>query len=354
MHELASTFKITYHKKKIESYLLNKPIFPATLELDITSQCNRNCQNCPSSRSHEHHYLELDFIERLFSSLQGQTKGLLLTGGEPTIAPSFPQVVQMAKKFGFKEIAVVTNGSLLGEKRVYNALIEHVSTIRVSMHDWTEKSDEALHETFKRIEALRLRIDKENSNLQIGISALTSKIKADQLKKVADKVQDAGAHWIYFHPLCIKWDIGSPVQVNQKDVLKKIVECQKSMRNGFNVFYLHERYFNSALDFNEYHSAHFLLTIGADKMNYLGAEVKYQPQHIIADLSGKWHDDFLWQKDRRRRIKAVSSNTYPAIGSRHRGMLFSHLIEEFKQNRNMLSEESSKIKKDEFMFPHIL
>jgi len=222
------------------------------------------------------------------------------------------------------------------------------------MHDWTGESDEDLYETLKRIETLRLQIDKENSQLQIGISALTSKIKADALTKVSDEVQNAGAHWIYFHPLCVNWDIGSPVQVNQKDVLKKIDECQKSRLNGFKVFYLQDRYLNTTLDFNEYHSAHFLLTIGADKMNYLGAEVKYQPQHIIADLSGKWQDAFLWQKERLNRIKAVSSKTYPAIGSRHRGMLFSHLIEEFKQNRKILSEESSKTKKDLFMFPHIL
>ena len=41
MSEIASTFKITYHRDKLRSYLRDEPIFPATLELDLTSACNR-------------------------------------------------------------------------------------------------------------------------------------------------------------------------------------------------------------------------------------------------------------------------------------------------------------------------
>jgi organic radical activating enzyme len=354
MAEIASTFKIAYHKKKIESYLLNKSIFPATLELDISSECNRKCQNCPSARSTGHQNLSIGFVDRLFACLEGQTKGLLLTGGEPTMAPTFPEVLKMARKYGFVDVAVVTNGSFLDKKQVFDALLKHASTIRVSMHDWAGIIDEGLYETLKQIETLRSLIDKEGSKLQIGISALTSKAKSDALMQVTNDVESAGAHWIYFHPLCIKWDTGSPERVDQTGVLKKIEACRKSRLDGFKVFAFQDRYVETDLDFSGYHSAHFLLTVGADRMNYLGAEVKYQPQHIIADLTGKWRDDFLWQRKRLGRIQSVNSRKYPAINSRHRGMLFSHLIERFKKGEEMLSEKSLPIKKDEIMFPHIL
>ncbi len=46
-----------------------------------------------------------------------------------------------------------------------------------------------------------------------------------------------------------------------------------------------DRYVDTGLSFDGYHAAHFLLVVGADGMNYLGAEVKYQPQYAIADLA---------------------------------------------------------------------
>jgi len=354
MTEIASIFKIAYHTEKIESYLGGEPIFPVTLELDITSECNRKCQNCPSSRSTEHQNLSMDFVDRLFACLEGQTKGLLLTGGEPTMAHTFPKVLKMAQKYGFVDVAVVTNGSFLDKKQVFDALLKYASTIRVSMHDWAGIFDKGLYETLKQIETLRSLIEKEGSKLQIGISALTSKAKSDALIQVTHDVQSAGAHWIYFHPLCTKWDIGSPERVDQTDVLMKIEACRKSQQDGFKVFVFRDRYEETDLDFDGYHSAHFLLTVGADRMNYLGAEVKYQPQHIIADLTGEWRNDFLWQKKRLERILFVNSRNYPAINSRHRGMLFSHLIESFRKEEETLSEESIPIKKVAFMFPHIL
>lgn len=351
--EIASTYKITYHSKKIEAYLLDKPIFPATLELDITNECNRECPECPRLSSTKHR-LSMDFIESLFASLEGQTKGLIMTGGEPTMAPHFPEAIEMAKKYGFVDIAVVTNGSFLEDNRVSDALLKYASTIRISMHDWSENHSEGLHKTLKRIEALRSMIDNNASKLQIGVSALTSEARADSLKELSYEVRSAGAHWIYFHPLCLKWDTGSPVREGQKHVIENIKGCQNSLHDGFKVFTLHDRYAESDLNFEGYHAAHFLLPIGADGMNYLGAEVKYQPNYIIADVAGDWRDDFLWQRARLERIRSVNSRTYSAIGSRHRGSLFSHLIERFKKGEKTLSEAPLPISKDAFMFPHIL
>lgn len=354
MAEIASTFKIVYHREKLESYLRDEPIFPATLELDITSECNRSCENCPSSRAFGQHRLGMDFVERLFGFLEGRTRGLIMTGGEPTLSPDFPETLRLARKYGFEDVAVVTNGSLLGEARVRDALLRYASTIRVSMHDWNGASSEGLHATLGRIESLRALIERDMSGLQIGISALTSRERLTAMGPLMEQVRSAGAHWLYFHPLCSKWDVGSPVQEDQTDVLAKIEECRSGLTDGFRVFVLKDRYANTELHFEGYHAAHFLLVIGADGMNYLGAEVKYRPGHIIADVAGAWSEDFLWRKERLRRIRSVSSKTYPAIGSRHRGELFSHLIELLKNGEEFLLEELPRASRDDFTFPHIL
>lgn len=82
--------------------------------------------------------------------------------------------------------------------------------------------------------------------------------------------------------------------------------------------------------------------------------MKYQPQHAIADLAGQWYDGFLWQKQRLKRIQSVNSKTYPAIDSRHRGMLYNDLIEKLmKRNRDDL-DVMLTMSPNGFMFPHIL
>jgi hypothetical protein len=108
------------------------------------------------------------------------------------------------------------------------------------------------------------------------------------------------------------------------------------------------------IKFNGYHAAHFLFVVGADGMNYLGAEVKYHPQHIIADVAGNWSKDFLWKRQRLQGIKAVDSKTYSAIGSRHRGVLYNGLIERLMQLGQKISDESFSFSKDRFLYPHIL
>ena len=353
MPEVASSHKVTYHREKISAYLRHEKILPASLELDISTQCNRRCPLCPSTTSAYASRLDLDFIERLFVRLAGQTRGLLLSGGEPTLSPIFPEVLRLARQYEFLDVAIVTNGDLLDKGRVSAALCADASAVRVSIYDWTPEPRENLDATLRRIASLRSRIDRDGSKLQIGVSALTTRENADGLGSIAREVSSAGAHWIYFHPLCIRWEVAAPERVDQSGVLAKIKECQAAQSNGFHAFTCQDRYVESKLEFSGYHAAHFLLVIGADGMNYLGAEVKYHPQYAIADLTKKWDDDFLWRTERLERIAAIDSRTYPAVASRHRSILYNQVIQGLV-NRGEQSLDGFATSAASHVFPHIL
>jgi len=352
--EIASSFKITYHREKLGDYLNGKNIFPATLELDITSQCNRTCTDCPSSRSTQAHWLGMNFIENLFAGLEGQTQGLLLTGGEPTLSPDFPQVLKKARNLGFTEIAVVTNGGFLNEESVANALLAYASTIRISVYDWEKGACRERQTVLKRIENLRKRIENERSDLQIGVSVLTDRNRIALLPKIANAVCAAGAHWAYFHPMCTGWELGRPVSKNQLGVLTVLENYQKRLTDGFGVYFSRDRYLPAQLEFRKYHTANFLLVVGADGLNYLGAEVKYNPSYVIADLSKNWHGNFLWRASRQKRIQSVNNENYAALHSRHRGVLYNDLVEKFINGRMDLAEITSSSSSHDFYFPHIL
>jgi len=349
---VASKYKIVSHKERILDYINGKNIFPITLELDLTNECNRLCKECPSTRAKKFDYLNLEFVKKLFNLLEGQTPGLLLSGGEPTIAPLFPKALSIARKKGFKEIAVVTNGSQLDDPKIYSALLEHVSTIRLSMYDFTNSSCEGIEKSLKRIENLRKRIDSTDSNLQIGISILTSEDRFEILSKITDTVFSSGAHWLYFHPTCTNWEKGTPIIIDQDRIVEGIENLQENHKNKFDIYYSQDRYTQSEIKFDGYHGAFYLMIVGADAKNYLGAEVKYQSPHIIADLSKELKEDFLWKEDRLNNVLSVKSDTYPAIGSRHRGALYSDLIEKIKINEpKAISIINREI---DFRFPRIL
>ena len=340
MPEIASTSKIAYHREKVDAYLRGEHIFPAALEMDLSSACNRKCPQCPSTTALEQKNLELSFVERLFSRLEGPTRGLLLTGGEPTMAPTFAETLRLARRYGFEDVVVVTNGGFLNDDSIASALVENASAVRVSMYDWDAESCGGLEPVMKQIGSLRERIERAGSKLQIGVSALTSTERAAGLGAVAESAREAGAHWIYFHPTCTNWEAGSPRRVGQSGVLDAIARYRGSVRDGFGVHVYRERYEENGLVFSG--------------MNYLGAEVKYQPKHIIADVAGRWDADFLWQDARLKRMRGIDSSTYPAIGSRHRGVLYNDFIERLMRSDAEALGRFTNVSRGDILFPHIL
>jgi hypothetical protein len=349
---VASQYKVTAHQQRITDYLAGKPVFPITLELDLTSRCNRSCQDCPSARAADADILQQKFIETLLDRLAGRTPGLLLTGGEPTMAPLFAWSLKTARQKDFKEIAVVTNGSRLDEPEVYPALLENASTIRLSLYDFKNSSCEGIEQSLARIKRLRKKIDASGSELKIGISTLTSTHRIPVLKKITAAVQQAGAHWLYFHPMCWNWGKGAPVMIDQTGVIDVVQDLQQTYLDTLDIYYAPERYSNKKVAFKGYHGAHFLMIVGADGKNYLGAEVKYQPDFVVADLNLDLEDNFLWHPRRLANIASIRSNKYRAIQSRHRGALYSALIQKLKDGD--ISREAITRSDLRFRFPAVL
>lgn len=352
--EIASASKVGCHAERLKSYLAGDSIYPVSLELDLTSECTLSCPECPSTSAPQHHSLKWEFVDRLFGFLGGQTTGLLLTGGEPTMSPLLGPALERARHCGFRDIAVVTNGSLLDEERVADALLRYATTIRLSLYGWDDDRQEDVRLSLLRIERLRRRIDQEGSSLLIGVSALTSDRIVGQLSGLTEKVRSSGAHWLYFHPLCRKWGIGRPVLADQGRVQDEIARLQRNRYDGFQVYVFLDRYENTPIRFCGYHAAHFLLVIGADGLNYLGPEVKYQPPHVIADLKNGWSEDFFCLESRRQRISEVSSEDYPALGSRHRGVLYNHFIDGLLRGETKERTDFEQAAVRGFRFPHIL
>ncbi|MHB1314841.1 MAG: radical SAM protein [Christensenellales bacterium] len=348
--------KVASEKEKIEAYLNGERFFPTTMELDLTQLCSRSCPGCPYGASRRPGLtLQLPFLDRLFSVLGQNTPGVVFSGGEPTIVPHFPETVALARKKGFREIAVISNGANIHLPAVQSALMENVTAIRISMYEWQETEAEHFITTLKKIEGLRNRIEKENSRLEIGASILTRRELNHRYKKVGFQALNAGIDWLYFHPYCIDWDKQYPKQADQSGVLEAIEELKTAAPQNANIQVPYERYSLTPLSFEKLHGSYFLIQVGADGVNYAGPECKYEKEAVLLNLNDYLEDDFLWHPQRINRLNEINSANYRHIGTKHRPSVFSDYIQKVIDNRKGGREkESSEFKANSFSYPSII
>ena len=325
-----------------------------SVEFDITTECNRGCEYCPSSRGPNAMKLDMAILERFFRSLEGQTKGLLMSGGEPTIAETFPHTLQLAKKSGFVDISLVSNGSQLYRKRVRDALLSDASVIRISVYGWESgQPDEEFKQVLKQVEKLRKEIEDSGSSLEIGFSLLTHSSMIDRIPAILETIRDAGAHWLYFHPECDGWGTGVLNQFAQDGVIAKIKKIQKRY-DSFATYLCEERYHKDPLAFDRYHTSYFLMVIGAYAGIYLGTEGKYQPHLKMGKLTEEWKTDDLWDEKRCNKIVATNSDNYTAIDGRHRGVLYNHLVQQIISGTLELDGTIKKAHDTGMRYPYVL
>lgn len=348
--------KVNIDRQKVKAYLKGERIYPTTLEIDLTHLCTRSCSGCPyGKKRHAGLTLQLPFLDRIFSVLGPHTAGIILSGGEPTIVSHFPETVALARKKGFQEIAVISNGGNIHNHRVQDALLEHVTSIRISLYDWQENDSEYFTNTLKKIEDLRLRIDQEGSQLEIGAAMLTRTELKHRFLPVGLRALNAGIDWLYFHPYCIDWNKGRPIQADQTGVLDAINKFKTSAPDNANIQVPTERYGKNPLSFEKLHGAHFLIQIGADGINYLGPECKYEKDAELLDLNDYLEDDFLWHPQRLKRLNEASSDNYSYIGTRHRPPIFSDYIQKIIDFRSGYRvEEDQEESLDRFAYPGII
>ncbi len=101
--------------------------------IDVTNRCNMRCSICFASASEPGpkyvYEPSLSEIERMMRVLRSERiwapNALQLSGGEPTLRNDLPEIVRMAKRYGFDHVEVNTNGIRLAhDLDFYKALME--------------------------------------------------------------------------------------------------------------------------------------------------------------------------------------------------------------------------------------
>jgi len=84
--------------------------------IDLTNRCNQRCPICFANAATAGYVYEPSFeqIKKMMEMLRNEKPvpcpAIQFSGGEPTIYPRIIEVIKLAKKLGFKQIQIATNG----------------------------------------------------------------------------------------------------------------------------------------------------------------------------------------------------------------------------------------------------
>ncbi len=119
-------------------------------DVKIGFACNNRCVFCAQGeRRRICGAVPFEELARRLSEIRKTTRGLVLTGGEPTLHKRIVPIVRAAAALGFRPIQIQTNGRMLAYRNVLDALVEAGATeFSPSLHGSTR----ALHDALTRAE----------------------------------------------------------------------------------------------------------------------------------------------------------------------------------------------------------
>jgi MoaA/NifB/PqqE/SkfB family radical SAM enzyme len=117
------------------------------LWLEITAQCNLSCVHCyadsgPARALHGRLGLA-DWLAALGQAADLGCKKVQFIGGEPTLHPDLPTLIESARGLGFSTIEVFTNGTLFTED-LKNSFLRHHIHLAFSVYSAQEDVHEAI------------------------------------------------------------------------------------------------------------------------------------------------------------------------------------------------------------------
>lgn len=163
----------------------------AAFELFLNYACQAKCAFCYNPPiTDELLRRELSFekaAEALYAAARGGAKRLNLHGGEVTLRDDLAKIVRLARKLGFEEVTLVTNGVKLGDARYAKSLVSAgVTRVRMSIH----APDAELHDRIVVVPGAFARLNRGIAHLKrlgvpVGVNFVLTRDNASSLPELA-------------------------------------------------------------------------------------------------------------------------------------------------------------------------
>lgn len=104
--------------------------------LIITTLCNNNCLFCLASDMKKEGHRDMNWIKQeMKKGLDEGFTRLILSGGDPTMHPLFPEIIKTAKDIGYKHVQAISNGRMFASEEFLRKCIQAgLDEVTVSVH----------------------------------------------------------------------------------------------------------------------------------------------------------------------------------------------------------------------------
>lgn len=302
-----SPYKILNHFDRLSALVRGELVYPITVEIDPTNVCNHRCAWCVSIEAHNEQHIS---IER-FNELVGQLKSLdvksivLKGGGEPTVHPRFPEMLDAAHAAGL-DIGLITNGSF-PRKGSVEKVLETCQWARVSLDAATPETHRLIHGTldFPRIIENVRRLTSRASHTMVGLNFVAEPRNYREMAEFAEMGKRLGVAYVTIR--CV-FNPDQPLAPETRDEMRSLARRAKSVEaGGFRVFLgnFTDRYLDAdphaVLNHQKCLGPNLVGVVGGDGEVYACCFLRGNPQFSFGSIHRQSFDE-IWKGDRRREV----------------------------------------------------
>jgi len=204
-------------------------------DIKIGFGCNNHCLFCVQGdkRNFCFHKTKKEIDSSLKEAYEQGNKEVVFTGGEPTLHPNFLEIIKYAKKLGFREIQIQTNGRLFAYKDFCLKTIQAGATQfspalhghNAKIHDFLTNAKGSFDQTTEGIKNL-----KSFDQYVLTNTVITSK-NAKHLPQIAKILVDLRVNQFQFAFI----HLGGTAFKNKDWITPKKSEIMSYVKKGLNV-----------------------------------------------------------------------------------------------------------------------
>jgi MoaA/NifB/PqqE/SkfB family radical SAM enzyme len=170
------------------------------LLITLGYKCNNSCIFCTvSSHRHEDDADNLRVIETIKNNFKEDYSSIEFIGGEPTLYPHLPEYILLAKKTGYKNVILTTNGRALSYsrflKKIYDSGLNSISITAYShdkdIHDAITRTPGSFEQTIEGIK------NAKKIGLNVYINTVVCRLNYKDLGKTAEFFKKIGVKQWY-------------------------------------------------------------------------------------------------------------------------------------------------------------
>ena len=243
---------------------LVKKFSPISINLDLTTSCNYACNHCVDMKILNNGIrFELDELKKSLINLieHGLKSVIIIGGGEPTVSPFFPEIIELLKK-NKVQIGIVTNGSRPEVIMKSISLFTKGDWIRYSLDSSSNELFKKMHLPKKKSVNLKwicenvAELSKLNRDVSLGFSFIivwekcnTNDLQINEnIHEMVSATKLAKEHnfdYISFKPFLDREENSSEViggvqnkeitSIIKKKIIENLKECEKFTGEKFKI-----------------------------------------------------------------------------------------------------------------------